>query len=1422
MNYRVGLDIGSTTAKIVVINEAGELVCSDYRRHNTHVNEVLTEIMEALRPQLADASLQLCLTGSVGMALAEQLDARFVQEVAAASAYVKSQHPEVKTLIDIGGEDSKVICINDGHIDLRMNGNCAGGTGAFIDQMSALLGISNQQLNQLAEQSHAVHPIAARCGVFAKTDVQNLISRNVPREEIAASIFHAIAVQTITTLAHGVIFQPPMLLCGGPFTFLPALRSAFAHYLKCQASDLLCGEKNMLIPAYGCALSITEEQPMVTFAWLMQQLTQVRAPQAKNALQPLFTSEQEHEEWTAQKGAARLEVVPMRSTGSAQVHGKEQVCLGIDSGSTTTKVIAVRPSGEIIFTHYCPSHGNPIKAVADSLQLLKKEAGRQGAEVEVLRSCCTGYGEDLIQSAFNLEDGIIETLAHYRAAVKLSPDVSFILDIGGQDMKAIYVENGIVTRIEINEACSSGCGTFIQTFAESLGYTLQEFAQMACYSQHPCDLGSRCTVFMNSKIKQVLRQGVSTPDIAAGLAYSVVNNCLYKVLKLQGMSELGCNIVVQGGTMRNDAVVRALEIVSGRNVVRCSMPEIMGAYGCALYAAEREVGTVRQIDDIIAASASYTTDDLHCHGCENQCHVTRYHFGPRTYFSGNKCESVFTNKGRHTAAGENIFPYKYHMLFDRESRPVPVRIGIPRILNMYENYPFWHTLLTEAGFEVVLSAASQVARYEQCLYAVMSDNICFPAKLAHSHIADLQQRKVDRILMPYVVYEQKESETSTNSYNCPIVAGYSDVVRSTMPSEIPLDTPVINFGNQRSLKQQITAYLKELGIRSEVIRRAIDAAITTQQEYADTVGRQARLLLAYARQEGRLSIVLAGRPYHVDPLIQHKISNILAGLGVQVISEDVVRGKDNLADGETNSVRQWSYVNRIMKAANWVALQPDDVQFVQLTSFGCGPDAFIQDEVRDILRRHGKTLTLLKIDDISNVGSLKLRVRSLIDSIRYQQQRQMQANRADHPFLTTRTFTCEDRKRTILVPFISEFISPLLPAIGSLTDYHLVALPPSDAESAKLGLQFSNNEVCYPATLIVGDIIKALRSGQYALDRVAVVMSQTGGQCRATNYAGLIKRAMVQAGFAQVPLVTLGVTTNGTENEQEGFDFPWVRLAGTVLSTLLYADTLSKMYYSAVVRENQPGAAQRLCDEYLALGSKAISTGHSNRLLALVGEAAERFDHITTSQRTIKVGIVGEIFLKFNHFAHQQIVSQIISQGIEVIPPLISNFFLQEFVNIPRNRKLGLSDSRFPLFLVKFIKRLSDKQIQRFNDAASTYRHFTPFADVIRLAEKAEGIVSPAAQFGEGWLLPAEIVELAEAGVHNVISLQPFGCIANHVVAKGVERSLQRRIPHLNLLTLDFDSGVSEVNVTNRLQLFLSTASSISCSCADNPISASY
>ncbi|WP_346713247.1 acyl-CoA dehydratase activase-related protein [Mediterranea massiliensis] len=1393
---KIGIDVGSTTVKVVALDEQGSVCFSRYKRHHARAREVVADMLGELLQEQGDVEACACITGSVGMGMSERHSIPFIQEVVAATKAIQQDYPQVASMIDIGGEDAKIVFFEHGEAaDLRMNGNCAGGTGAFIDQMAVILGTDVDELNRLALKAGRIYPIASRCGVFCKTDIQNLVARNVSREDIAASIFHAVAVQTVMTLAHGWDIKAPVLFCGGPLTFIPALRKAFAEYLHLREDEMVLPANGTLLPATGAALSRGEENETFKLSALIARLSEASAAADHPCgLKPVFSSAGDYAVWEKRISSHRIGRASLRE-------GVQDVFLGIDSGSTTTKIVVIDSDGNLLFTYYKPNGGHAIETVANGLALLKDRCREQGAVLNIKGSCSTGYGEDLIKAAFQLDAGIVETIAHYVAAHYLDRDVSFILDIGGQDMKAIFVDNGIINRIEINEACSSGCGSFIETFANTLGYTARDFASAACRSARPCDLGSRCTVFMNSKVKQVLREGATVDDIAAGLAYSVVKNCLYRVLKLKDVSELGRHIVVQGGTMRNDAVVRALELLTGAEVIRCDIPELMGAFGCALYArryGKREVS----LDDILS-QADYSTHELHCRGCNNQCQVFRYRFANgKDYYSGNRCEKVFTN-GAKEELGANAYHFKNDLLFGRAARQVehPVlTLGISRSLNMYENFPFWHTLFTACGIQVCLSDDSDFKAYERSARMVMSDNICFPAKLVHAHVQNLMDRGVDRIFLPFVIFERKGNEQ--NSYNCPVVTGYSEVIKSVQGTGIPIDSPAISFKDPKLLYRQCLNYLKGLGVGEAVVKEAFARAMDEQEAFGHSLAEHDRHLLEESRRKGRRTVLLAGRPYHTDMLIQHKISDILAEMGIDVITDDIVRDQATQVEGDVHFLPQWSYPNRILKAAQWCAAQGSDVQFVEMTSFGCGPDAFLVDEVRDILIRSGKPFTLLKLDDINNVGSMKLRVRSLIESMKLSGERQVPPRKREEGGEAASVSYHDLRTKKILVPYFTPFISPLIPAFMRLAGYDVDNLPLSNMDSCEWGLKYANNEVCYPATLIVGDVVKAFKSGKYDPKQTIVAMTQTGGQCRASNYISLIKKALEEAGYPSVPVISLTFGSS-LDSRQPSFRVNWVKMLPVALRTILYSDCISKFYYAAVVREKEAGQAARLRDRYLQEGEELILKYQTKDLLGRLSEAARQFNDICRELDCPKVGVVGEIFLKFNPFAQKNVIEWLTEQGIEVVPSVLADFFMQNFVNRKVRVESCIQQQFLPDFVYKLAYMMVGCQIEKFNKVGSEFRYFNPFKDIFEEADEAKKVISLNAQFGEGWLLPAEILSYARQGIYNVVSLQPFGCIANHIVSKGIEKRIKSVIPELNMLSLDFDSGVSDVNITNRLLLFI-------------------
>ena len=1404
--YFAGVDIGSTTFKIVVVDCNGDILFSNYKRHNTDIRNAALEAYRGVFEALGDCDLKMTLTGSVGMGYAEASGMDFVQEVVASAELIKAKFPEIRTFIDIGGEDSKMIFFEDHKSpDMRMNGSCAGGTGAFIDQTAAILNVETKELDTLASTAETIYPIASRCGVFSRTDIQNLVSCNVSKNDVAASVFNAVAIQVISSLSRGTDIMPKVFFCGGPFAFLPQLKKAFVNQLKLNEEDCVLSENAQFVPAWGSALiSLKNDLPSQTLSTMISSIENDSGKLfnvTSRRLPALFRSQEEFEKWKTKKGCRAV-----GKTSWEQL--KDTDCfLGVDSGSTTTKIVLIDKKQNVVFQDYSRNNGDSFTAFWEGLKRLRDEARKNGREIRIIGSATTGYGENLIKTAFGLHRGIIETIAHYMAARKIVPDVSFILDIGGQDMKAVFIENGIIKRLEINEACSSGCGSFIENFANMLNYPVAEFAQMSCFAKNPCDLGTRCTVFMNSKVKQAMREGAEVEDIAAGFSYSVVKNCLFKVLKLKDVKELGKNIVVQGGTFRNLSIVRALEMQTGVDVVYSDIPEMMGAYGAALYALENHSENDNPITlDQLVESREYSSHFEVCPGCENKCTVKIFQLANgNKFYSGNNCEKVFSNKSESSRKGINQHHERYRMLFDREKVKNPVmKIGIPRGLGMYENYPFWHKMFTYCNIQPVLSRPSTNKLYEKGIHSIMSDNICFPAKLMHGHIMDLIERGVDRIFYPYAIYENKEDGTSSNSYNCPVVAGYSDVIISSMDPlhnyGIPVDNPTTSFNNNKLLKKSCVEYLVSLGVKKKIAAEAFEEALQEQHRYVVTLAEQNRYIVEKAKRENRMVIMLAGRPYHIDPLIQHKISDCITDMGIDVITENITLMSGDDVFSEINAISQWAYPNRVFKAAKYVANSTENIHFVQLTSFGCGPDAFIIDEISDVLKRSGKSLTLLKIDDVNNIGSLRLRIRSLVESLRFSYTRA-----SYQPPVKLPVFTEQERHRTILAPYFAEGYSEFLPAIFDLMGYKLVNLPMGDIEAAETGLKYSNNEVCYPATIVIGSIIKALESGKYNLDEVAVAMTQTGGQCRATNYLALIKDALISAGY-NLPVISVAFGSDML-NEQPGFKMKLKGNVAIAVYTLLYADCISRLYYSSVVREKEKGIAKKLRYKYIDKALPFIANRDRKALLRLFKEAVAEYQTVIDEKVKAPImGVVGEIYVKYNSFSHKNVLEWLSEQGVEVVAPSMYNFFANSFVNKHINRKNHVKEEDTPLFISDMIYRILQACVRRFDKIGSKFPFYQPFADIFHDAKLASNIINLSANFGEGWLIPAELASFAERGINNVVSLQPFGCIANHVISKGVEKRVKKIYPKMNLLFLDFDSSTSDANVFNRLHFMVDNA----------------
>ena len=1340
--YHAGLDIGSTTAKLVLADGAGRLVFSRYQRHYARIMDTVSGFFSQVLADLGDGLLQLSLTGSAGMGLSQELDLPFVQEVIATHEVVRHRYPEVRTVVDIGGEDSKMIFLSpDRPPDIRMNGSCAGGTGAFIDQLAALLNCTPGDLNDLASRHTGVYPIASRCGVFAKTDVQNLLSRNVPVPDIAASVFHAVAIQCLNTLSRGCDIRPKLLLCGGVFAFLPELVNAFLRTLDLSAADLVTPDEPALLPAIGAAMVSKDHDTVWPVQDLLEEMArkQSRPRVRSNRLPSLFSTKKDRDGWERH---LRQTTIPRTALSD---YSGTACFLGVDSGSTTTKIIALGSENQVLFSWYRNNEGNPIRAVVQGLSALRDEIQTHHPRLTIAKTAVTGYGEDLIQTAFGMDMGLVETIAHFEAAKHMDPEVSFILDIGGQDMKAMFIQNGAICRIELNEACSSGCGSFIETFAGSLGYRVNRFAELAMEAASPCDLGTRCTVFMNSRVKQALRENATVADISAGLSYAVVKNCLFKVLKLTEMTEMGTRIVLQGGTCRNPSIVRALENLAEVRVTRSDMPEMMGAFGAALAAkqsAETENDqplTAFTAIDHLESIADFNTRQIVCHGCENACSVTRFvFFNGQSFYSGNRCEKIFGAKGQQKAEkGFDFADFKYRLLLDRNLSPQTNpkwTVGIPRCLNFYENFAFWHAFFVHCGINIVLSGPSTMAMSDTAKGSIMSDNICFPAKLANAHVLDLVHKGVDRIFYPLVIYEHDEFQKVVNTFNCPIVSSYTDVIDSSLDHRtrkgIPLDKPVITFKDEALLAKACVAYLKPLGVDGARVRAAVKKGLAAQQAYKKAVREKGGQLVYRAKQDQRLLVVLCGRPYHIDPLINQKIPRILTGFGVDFITEDAVPDTGDSDFDAMQVLTQWAYPNRLYHAASWVARQPDHIQLVQLNSFGCGPDAVALEENRQILEAGGKNLTLVKVDDISSTGSVRLRIRSMVESL-MRQDRESRRGARHGARKTTPDFEKKDRKRKIIAPFFADNYSGYLTPVFQTAGYDVEILPPPDRMSVETGLRYAGNDICYPAVLVTGDIIKALKSGRYDPERIAVGITQTGGQCRASNYLALIRKALVAAGYDQIPVIS--VTSAQGLTHQPGFDINWLRLLKLLFVTTMYADCIAKMYYATAVREVCAGTGNRLRQKYIAAAHPCILTRDYGRFFSLLDAAITEFNRVEVHDRIAgKIGIVGEIYIKYNAFGNQFLAEFLMENRVEPVIPPILDYFIQDFVNYRENIRAHIRHRKLTDILGWFIETFLNTFHRKINHRFRHFRFYTPFHDIRKVADKAGKILSLVNQFGEG------------------------------------------------------------------------------------------
>ncbi|MBR4860722.1 MAG: 2-hydroxyacyl-CoA dehydratase [Firmicutes bacterium] len=1398
---RLGIDVGSTTVKLVMVDELDNIIYQRYERHMSSVFDKVKELLQDLIKERGNQLIQLVITGSGGLALSEKIGARFEQEVVTCSLAVERLIPQTDVAIELGGEDAKITFFGQS-IEQRMNGTCAGGTGAFIDQMAILLNTDSDGLNEAAKNYSVIYPIAARCGVFAKTDIQPLINEGAPVENLAASIFQAVVNQTISGLACGRRIKGNVAFLGGPLTFMSELRKRFIETLDLKDDQVIFPDNSKYFVALGAAFMAEKCEP-VQLDHILEKISGINPAEgmATKRVDPLFHDSNEYREFKERHNRAKISRKPLEAAEGA-------VFLGIDAGSTTTKAALIDGDCNLLYSFYRNNEGNPLEATKE---LLNEIYSKLPKSCYIGRTTVTGYGEGLIQAGFKADEGIIETMAHYRAADKFLPGVDFILDIGGQDMKCMRIKDGAIYNIMLNEACSSGCGSFIETYARSVDMKVEDFAQVGLFSQSPVDLGTRCTVFMNSMVKQAQKEGATIGDIAAGLSYSVIKNALYKVIKLRNPEEAGDRIVVQGGTFLNESVLRAIEKVLGREVVRPDIAGIMGAYGCALYSLENwtegDVSAIAGENDLLGFASG--TVNARCSRCENKCMltITKFEDGQR-YITGNRCE-----KGAGKADSENELPNLYEYKLKRLFGYKPLmaqqakrgHVAIPRVLNMYENYPFWFTFFTKLGFRVILSPMSSKELYEKGIDTISSDTACYPAKLVHGHIKALVEQGEKWIFYPCINYEQNEDPLSQNHYNCPVVATYPEVIANNMNElfeehGVTFTHDFLPYDDDKRLAKRLAAVLSGRGITSREIRDAVAEARAEQNRFKADVEEEGQRAIRYAEEHGKKAIVLSGRPYHLDKEINHGIDKMITSYDMVVLSEDSVCRLGNLPR-PVRVLDQWTYHSRLYKAADYVGTR-DDMELVQLNSFGCGVDAVTTDQVEEILEQHNKLYTVLKIDEGTNLGAIRIRIRSLKAAMEERWKHQVKANYHAEPYRRV-VFTESMRDEyTLLIPQMSPIHFRYLEVALKACGYRAVVLPTVDKHAVDEGLKYVNNDACYPTLVTLGKMISALKSGDYDLNKTALVMSQTGGGCRASNYIALLRKALKDLGMEHLPVVSFNVA--GLESNP-GFKLT-PEMGKKLFIAAMYGDLFQRILYATRPYEVEKGSAESLQKSFDERIFANCRDGKISTYKKLTREIVEAFDKLPLRDiKKPKVGVVGEILVKYHPDANNNIVDIIEREGGEAVVLDLVDFFLYGMYSKKFNYE-NLSGSYKDYKVNQAAIALIEYLRKPMRDALRASRRFEEPSYIDHVAHEASAIASTGNQCGEGWLLTGEMIELIKTGAENIACLQPFACLPNHVTGKGMMKAIRERYPYANIVAIDYDPGASDVNQLNRIKLMMATA----------------
>ena len=1436
----VGIDIGSTTTKIAAIDEEEkEILYSDYRRHNARQLESVCQTLQRLQEQFGDRPFRLILTGSGAKPIAQLLQVPFIQEVVANSVALRKDYPHVRTAIELGGQDAKIIFFHqeeDGSLnvsDMRMNGSCAGGTGAFIDEIASILKVPVEEFNALAAQGTCVYDISGRCGVYAKTDIQPLLNQGVAKADLALSSFHAIAKQTIGGLAQGLDIEKPVAFEGGPLTFHPTLVRVFAERLHLSEEDIIRPKHPEIIIAYGAALALdtmfADKKTCHRAADLIRLLRENLGKKlpGQESGKPFFASEEERRQFAGRHHLP--EQKPAKLHAGDTIHAY----LGIDSGSTTTKFVLMDEDENILDSFYAANEGDPLLVAKNALIAMRERYLQAGVKLDIIAAGATGYGELLFTKAFNLECHVVETVAHARAAEKYVPDASFILDIGGQDMKAIWLDHGIITNIVVNEACSSGCGSFLENFASSLHIPVKEIAEAAFSSENPAVLGSRCTVFMNSSIITEQRNGKGPQDIMAGLCRSIIENVFTKVVRLSNLDSLGERIVVQGGTFENDAVLRAMEEYTGRKVTRAPYPGLMGAIGAALLTREqyqKNPGNRTFMDLNELESFSYHQEaNAPCPFCANHCKRTILTFSNgNSWITNNRCErgeilgdpkdTKVKKQLKDTVARATSVPNLYRvrekLLFRKYSCPEPAKtrditIGLPRVLAFWETMPFWRTFLRALGFRVIVSDVSTRRIYESGLSAVTSDTVCFPAKLVHGHIRNLVQKGVDRIFMPSVTTVPSENQEKTSQSMCAVVKGYPLVVgNSDHPQKqwgIPYDAPLFHWYTKEDQERQLKEYMKaRFQIPEEETAIAVAAGNRAQEVFRRELKERGRKILNEVKREGKFAVVLASRPYQNDTLVNHELPEIFTGMGIPVLTADSLPEEENV----DLSCSRLDIVNNFharMLSSAVLTARESALEYVQIVSFGCGHDAYLSDEIVRLMHEiSGKTPLILKVDESDIQGPLRIRIRSFLETVSMRRERgqSLSVKSPGDPYPVK--FEKKDRQdKIVLVPNTSHAFCRLMSAAMAGQGIRTVPLPVGRQEAIRMGKKYVHNDICFPAQIVIGEILSTLRSGQYDVKRTAVAMGKYVGDCRLTHYGALLRKALDDAGFSQVPILT-----NDDEDSHSLHPGFHMNLSSSlkIAFGLPMIDVLEELLRKIRPYETKEGSAQKAFDAAMDDVITGIEKHGISGALRGFKKAVKRMGQVSYDRSALRprVLIVGEYLLNFHPGANHDIEEYLEKNGFEIIEARMTDviqktYFYQDCqireyrVDRPLFKKIWYRSADLAFHLAHM---LTDR-------IASAHPLYEKAARIEELAKESDPVIPHTFDAGEGILIPGEILHHAGKGCRTFVILQPFGCLPNHVVGRGISKKIKEIYPDAQILPLDYDPDVSFANIENRLQMLV-------------------